>query len=38
MPRKNLFTKDMFVDAAFRIIREKGRDKLSARSMARELG
>jgi AcrR family transcriptional regulator len=37
MPRKNLFTKDMFVDAAFRIIREKGRDKLSARSLAREL-
>jgi AcrR family transcriptional regulator len=27
----------MFVDAAFRIIREKGRDKLSARSLAREL-
>ncbi|MCX6007321.1 MAG: TetR/AcrR family transcriptional regulator [Chloroflexi bacterium] len=37
MPRKNLFTKDMFVDAAFRIIRDKGRDKLSARSLAREL-
>jgi AcrR family transcriptional regulator len=37
MPRRNLFTKDMFVDAAFRIIREKGRDKLSARSLAREL-
>jgi AcrR family transcriptional regulator len=38
MPRKNLFTKDMFINAAFKIIREKGRDKLSARSLARELG
>ncbi len=37
MPRKNLFTKDMFVNAAFKIIRGKGRDKLSARSLAREL-
>jgi AcrR family transcriptional regulator len=37
MPRKNLFTKDMFINAAFKIIREKGRDKLSARSLAREL-
>ena len=38
MPRKNLFTKDMFINDAFKIIREKGRDKLSARSLARELG
>jgi AcrR family transcriptional regulator len=37
MPRKNLFSKEMFVDAAFKILREKGRDKLSARSLAREL-
>jgi AcrR family transcriptional regulator len=37
MPRKNLFTKDMFINAAFKILREKGRDKLSARSLAREL-
>jgi AcrR family transcriptional regulator len=28
----------MFINAAFKIIREKGRDKLSARSLARELG
>jgi len=38
MPRKNLFTKELFINAAFKIIREKGRDKLSARSLARELG
>ena len=38
MPRKNLFTKDMFINAAFKILRENGRDKLSARSLARELG
>jgi len=37
MPRKNLFTKDIFINAAFKILREKGRDKLSARSLAREL-
>jgi AcrR family transcriptional regulator len=37
MPRKNLFSKDMFVNAAFKILREKGRGKLSARSLAREL-
>jgi AcrR family transcriptional regulator len=38
MPRKNVFTRDMFINAAFKIIREKGRDKLSASSLDRELG
>jgi AcrR family transcriptional regulator len=37
MPAKSSFTKDMFIDAAFKIARSKGRDKLSARSLAKEL-
>lgn len=37
MPRKSLFTKDLFIEAAFSIVRDKGADKLSARSLAREL-
>ena len=37
MPAKASFTKDMFIDAAFNIVRYKGRNKLSARSIAREL-
>ena len=37
MPAKSSFTRDMFIDAAFKIVRSKGRDKLSARSLANEL-
>ena len=37
MPAKSSFTRDMFIDAAFKIVRSKGRDKLSARSLAKEL-
>lgn len=37
MPAKASFTRDMFIDAAFKIVRYKGRNKLSARSIAREL-
>jgi AcrR family transcriptional regulator len=37
MPRKNVFTKDMLIEAAFRILRESGLEKLSARTLAREL-
>jgi len=37
MPSKSSFTKDAFVDAAFRIVRTKGWDNLTARSLAKEL-
>ena len=37
MPLKSSFTKDAFVDAAFKIVRTKGWDNLSARSLAKEL-
>jgi AcrR family transcriptional regulator len=37
MPSKPSFTKDAFIDAAFKIVREKGWDNLTARSLAKEL-
>ncbi len=37
MSLKNSFTKDAFIDAAFKIVRTKGWNKLSARSLAKEL-
>lgn len=37
MPAKSSFAKDTFIDAAFKIVRAKGRDELSARSLAKEL-
>jgi len=37
MPRKRQFTKDMIVDAAFKVIREQGWPSLSARTIASEL-
>ena len=37
MPLKSSFTKDAFVDAAFKILRTKGWNNLSARSLAKEL-
>jgi AcrR family transcriptional regulator len=37
MPAHYSFTKDRFVEAAFEIVRTKGWDKLSARSLARAL-
>jgi AcrR family transcriptional regulator len=37
MPLKSSFTKDAFVNAAFKILRTKGWDHLSARSLAKEL-
>lgn len=37
MPLRSSFTKDAFVDAAFKIVRTKGWDNLSARSLAKEL-
>jgi AcrR family transcriptional regulator len=37
MPLKSSFTRDAFVDAAFKILRTKGWDNLSARSLAKEL-
>jgi AcrR family transcriptional regulator len=37
MPVRYSFTKDRFVEAAFEIVRTKGWDKLSARSLAKEL-
>jgi len=37
MPLKSSFTKDAFVNAAFKILRTKGWDNLSARSLAKEL-
>ena len=38
MPLRSSFTKDAFVDVAFKILRTKGWDNLSARSLAKELG
>jgi len=37
MPARSSFTRDTFIDAAFKIVRAKGWDKLSARSLAKEL-
>jgi AcrR family transcriptional regulator len=37
MPLKSSFTKDAFINAAFKILRTKGWDNLSARSLAKEL-
>ncbi len=37
MPARSSFTREVFIDAAFKIVRSKGRDKLSARSLAKEL-
>jgi len=37
MPLKGSFAKDAFIDAAFKIVRTKGWDNLSARSLAKEL-
>jgi len=37
MPPQNIFTREMFIEAAFKVARAKGIDKLSARSLAREL-
>jgi AcrR family transcriptional regulator len=37
MPAKASFTRDIFIDAAFKIVRYKGRNKLTARSIAKEL-
>ncbi len=37
MPPKSSFTRGMLLDAAFKIVRGKGRDGLSARSLASEL-
>lgn len=37
MPPKAKYTRDQIIDAAFGIVREKGRDALSARSLARAL-
>ena len=37
MPAKNLFTKDRLVEAAFKIVRTRGWETLSARSLAEEL-
>ncbi|HVP80989.1 MAG TPA: TetR/AcrR family transcriptional regulator [Thermodesulfobacteriota bacterium] len=37
MPLKSSFTREAFIDAAFRIVRTKGWDNLTARSLAKEL-
>lgn len=37
MPARSSFTRDAFIDTAFKIVRAKGWDKLSARSLAKEL-
>ena len=37
MPPQNIFTREMFIEAAFRVVRAHGIEKLSARSLAREL-
>lgn len=37
MPLKSSFTKDAFIDSAFKIVRQKGWDNLTARSLAKEL-
>ncbi len=38
MPRKQSVTKDMLLDAAFELIREKGKEELSARHLADRAG
>ncbi len=38
MPRKQSVTKDMLLDAAFDLVREKGREELSARHLAEKAG
>jgi AcrR family transcriptional regulator len=37
MPPQNIFTREMFIEAAFKVARAKGIEKLSARSLAHEL-
>src|SRR4030042_199696 len=37
MPARSSFTREMFINAAFKIVRVKGWDRLSARSLAKEL-
>jgi len=37
MPPQNTFTGEMFIEAAFKVVRSKGIERLSARSLAREL-
>jgi AcrR family transcriptional regulator len=37
MPPQNAFTREMFIEAAFKVVRAKGIEQLSARSLAREL-
>jgi len=37
MPPEITFTKEKLLEAAFKIVRRRGRDKLTARSLAREL-
>jgi len=37
MPAKTSFTKDMLIERAFRLVRSKGIDKLSARTLAKDL-
>ena len=37
MPPQNIFTREMFIEAAFKVARSKGIEKLSARSLAHEL-
>jgi AcrR family transcriptional regulator len=37
MPAKNLFKRDTLLEAAFKIVRTKGWERLSARSLAKEL-
>lgn len=38
MPRKQSVTKDMLLDAAFELVREKGKEDLSARHLAERAG
>ena len=38
MPRKQSVTKDMLIDAAFELVREKGMEELSARHLAERAG
>ena len=38
MPRKQSVTRDMLIDAAFELVREKGREELSARHLAEKAG
>lgn len=37
MPPQNIFTREIFVEAAFKVVRTKGIERLSARSLANEL-